>query len=460
MGPADAEQQPDVDPDLTTVAGIAPEDGRLAHPATHPDGGRARSRSEAENEVVGFVCDLLAAPETAVGGVEQGVQAAATTVLRGARDARPTVRRPTVVLPASAHPAWFEAAAAVGVTPLVVAVDLDGRVPVGGLTAAITPDTVLLLVSAPSWATGAIDPVPWAAAAAAVRDVPLHVDASSGGWTMAYGERLGRLRHPWDFSVPGVSSVTVELGPDDGSADGLVAVLHRTPDVRRDLMPDAAGQGPQESARAWEPAGVALADAAETCREVGHDTFARLAADALDAVRDLCLAVADVPGVSVAASPDATTLVLRAGAAADPFTLADTLHEQGWSAQPVLGVGHTPLLRLPVTPAMADHVDDVVEAIASASSAAQRRGRAQVDPTLDRLLAELDPDQPSVYSTQLLLGAAAALDEHPGSGARRSAVNLLLHAADGTSRDALLRAYREAGRRPLRRGTPRLTEQE
>ena len=118
----------DVERNLTALTGIDLDDGRLAHPATHglKRGAAApRSRQESENELVGFVCDLLQAPDETVGTVAAGLVESALLVMRAARDARPSLKRPTVVLPQSAHPAWFAAAASVGVVPVVAPIASD-----------------------------------------------------------------------------------------------------------------------------------------------------------------------------------------------------------------------------------------------------------------------------------------------------------------------------------------------
>ena len=63
----------------------------------------------------------------------------------------------------------------------------------------------------------------------------------------------------------------------------------------------------------------------------------------------------------------------------------------------------------------------------------------------------------SPYSAELLLDAAAVLDEadseHPG---RRSATNLLLKAAAPVVRETLVTFQRDRLSRPVRRGTPTL----
>lgn len=448
---------------LTTVVGIEPDDGRLAHPATHGTrrGSTApRGRAATEAELVGFVCDLLQAPDTAVGSVANGHADAALAVLRGAREARPHVRRPTVVLPDSAHPAWFAAARSLGVVPVVVPVDHDGRVPIGPLAAATKDDTVLVVASAASYTHGTVDPIAWIAAAASAKQVPLHVDASSGGWSLAYAELTGRVRQPWGFAVQGVTSVTVDVGPERGTDADVTLLLHRAPTTHRDTRLGGLGsRGALGGVAAWEPPGALLAEVAETLREVGHERCAELALDALDATAMLAHGLLDATGVTMAAYPDATTISLRTEAICDAFAFADALHLRGWSVQPLLPDSGAPIVRLQVTASMLAHVDVCLVAIAEAAAEAVGRGRAQVDPTLAALLERLDPQAVDPDAAGLLLDAAAVLDAaDPGQPDRRSATNLLLHAARPGVREALLGAHLDRVSAPVRRGTPELVE--
>lgn len=449
-------------PSLTSVLDVGPDDGRLAHRATHGTtrGVPApRSRWETENELVGFVCDLLQAPDSAVGTLSGGLDESASAILRAARDARPQLRRPSVVLPQSAHPAWFAAAAAVGVAVSVAPVALDGAVQVGPMTALIRDDTVLVVASAPSYTHGRVDPVAWIAAASAAHAVPLHVDASHGGWVLAYAELAGRVRLPWGFSVPGVSSITLDVGPDRGTDADVSMVVHRDPADRRALHAAAlASRGPLESDVAWSAPSRAVSGIAETVREVGHLCFARLALDALDATAALLDGLLDTRGVTPVAPPDATTLVLRTDATCDAFVLADALHHRGWTAQPFFPDQGPAMLRLPVTAAMLPLVPQCLAAIEDAVDEARARGRAQVDPTLERLLEQLDAQDVSEYAAELLLDAAAVLDESDvDQPERRQATNLLLRAAPPEIRELLLTYQRDRLTRPARKGAPVLT---
>lgn len=365
-----------------------------------------------------------------------------------------------MVLPESAHPAWFTAAAALGVVPVVIPVGTDGRVPVGPLAAAVREETVLVVASAPSFTHGVVDPIGWVAAATSAKQVPLHVDASAGGWSMAYARLLGRLGPMWGFDVPGVSSLTLEIGPERGVDADVTVILHRTRESRQAQQRAALERrGPHAWHATWRAAGEVADDVAETLREVGHEACADLALDALNATAALARGMLDVRGVQLAAQPDATTLSLRADATCDVFTFADALHQRGWATQPVVLDSGAALLRLPVTAAMLPVVDDCVRAIEEAAYDAQERGRAQVDPTLERLLDQLEPHRVSDYSARLLLDAAAVLDTaDPDQAGRRSATQLLLHAAPPGVREELLVIDHDRLSQPVRHGAPQLVD--
>ncbi|WP_246210568.1 aminotransferase class V-fold PLP-dependent enzyme [Nocardioides piscis] len=163
-----------------------------------------------ENELVGFAAGLLDAPDTVVGTVTSGGTESILLAVQGARDSRPDVPRPRMVLPSTAHAAFHKAAHYFGVEPVLVPVDAGFRADATAMAAAIDDSTVLVVASAPSYAHGVVDPVAEIAAAAAAAGVRCHVDACIGGWVLPYAARLGRPVAPWTFAVDGVTSISVD----------------------------------------------------------------------------------------------------------------------------------------------------------------------------------------------------------------------------------------------------------
>ena len=79
------------------------------------------------------------------------------------------------------------------------------------MEALIDDDTVLVVGSSPCYPYGVIDPIPELAALASGRGILMHVDACLGGWLLPWWERLGEPVPPWDFRVPGVTSLSADI---------------------------------------------------------------------------------------------------------------------------------------------------------------------------------------------------------------------------------------------------------
>ncbi|MEU7893902.1 aminotransferase class V-fold PLP-dependent enzyme [Nonomuraea sp. NPDC049152] len=140
-----------------------------------------------EKEVVGQVAALLGGGH---GIFTSGGTESIMLAVKAARDAS-EVADPSIVLPVTAHPAFHKAAHYLGVSVVQVPVSLETfEVSADDVAAAITPSTIMVVVSAPSYPQGVIDPVAEVAAVAAARGVPCHVDAYVGGWLLPW-LRLG-----------------------------------------------------------------------------------------------------------------------------------------------------------------------------------------------------------------------------------------------------------------------------
>ena len=126
-----------------------------------------------ENDLVGFACDLLDAPDSAVGSVTSGGTESVLLAVQGARDASPSVANPSMVVPSTVHAAFHKAAHYFGVTARVVPVGADFRADVAATAAAIDESTVLVVGSAPSYAHGVVDDDPVAGRARGVTRDPL-----------------------------------------------------------------------------------------------------------------------------------------------------------------------------------------------------------------------------------------------------------------------------------------------
>jgi len=406
-----------------------------------------------ENELVGNALRLLDAPATGVGTVTSGGTESVLLAVQAARDARPGLPEPSMVLPSTAHAAFHKAAHYFGVRPVLVPVRGDFRADVDAMRAAVDDSTVLVVASAPSYAHGVVDPVTDIAAIATEHGIRCHVDACIGGWVLPYAARLGRDVAPWTFAVDGVTSISVDLHKYAYTPKGASLLLHRTPALRKAQFFASAewpGYTMLNSTMQSTKSGGPLAAAWAVVGTIGDDGYADLTAQVLDGMDRLLAGLAELPALHVVAHPDSTLVALGTDGSCDVFTIADEMVSRGWYVQPQLTHdGHAPTLHLTLSAATAPHVEEFLSVLAEAVTVAVETGPVQVDPGVADFVRALDPSALSDDDFDGLL-ATVGMDGSSGSvlPERMAEVNALLDLAAPALREALLVAFLDRLSRP------------
>ena len=411
-----------------------------------------------ENAVVGAVSELLGGGpggvDSVVGNITSGGTESLILAVKAARDAHPSPS-PSMVIPSTAHAAFAKAAAYLRVRPVVVPVSPTTLRPSpSDIAAAITDDTVLVACSAPSYAHGVIDPVGAIAAAAVARGVRCHVDACFGGWTLPYLRRLGEPVPPFDFSVPGVTSVSVDLHKYAYCPKGVSVLLHRDETLRAPqyfAYADWPGYTMVNPTIASTRSGGPIAAAYATLRHLGDAGYLRLAATTLSAVRSLAAAISTVDGLRMVAEPESTVVVFTSThPALDLFVLADELAARGWHTQPQLAYADLPrTIHLTVTAAVGAQLSSFGSDLRDAVAAARALGPVTLDPGLVDFVTELAPGQ---LTPDTVAALAGGLGFTLGGGSplpdRRATINTLVEAAPIPVREALFGAFLSLLQRP------------
>ncbi|WNV84099.1 aminotransferase class V-fold PLP-dependent enzyme [Umezawaea sp. Da 62-37] len=397
-----------------------------------------------ENDVVRMAAGLLGGTAATVGAVTSGGTESCLLAVLAARDSRPDVARPAMVLPATAHAAFHKAAHYFGVRAVVVPVDPDTfRADPAAMAAAIDDDTVLVVASAPSYAHGVVDPVTEIAAAALAKGVRCHVDACIGGWVLPYFRRLGVELPPFDFAVDGVTSMSVDLHKYAYCPKGASVLLHASADLRRAqyfASADWPGYTMLNSTTQSTRSGGPLAAAWAVTRHLGDEGYLGLAERTLGAVRLILDGIADIDGLRVLGTPDSTLIAVTADRDDfDVFTAADEMKARNWYVQPQFAHGGSPAnLHLTVTAANAGSEAELLADLADSVRAAVKAGPVPVAPEVVAAIKALDPD---ALTPQEFAGLLAAAGLGGGGGAlpeRMAPVNALLAAASPRLRERLL----------------------
>ena len=141
--------------------------------------------------------------------------------------------RPEVVLAPTAHAAYWKAAEYFGLRLVLVPVSKDMRLSGASVRRALSRNTVAVVASAPSYPHGVVDDVAGIAAVARAGGVPLHVDACLGGFVLPFARKLGWPVPPFDFDVPGVTSMSVDTHKFGQAHKGTSVLLWASPSLRR-----------------------------------------------------------------------------------------------------------------------------------------------------------------------------------------------------------------------------------
>jgi sphinganine-1-phosphate aldolase len=291
-----------------------------------------------QNDVVGIVSGWLGSPEGAAGVFTSGGTESLLLAVKAARDqfaAQRGTALPNVVLPASAHAAFSKACHYFGVEARRVPVRDDWRADPDAMRAACDENTVLVVASAPQYPQGVIDDVPAIAALARDLGANCHVDACMGGVTLPYLARLGESVPPWNFEVPGVTSVSVDLHKFGYASKGAGVVVYRTKELRgwqHYVTDDWLGGLYGSSGLLGTKSGGPIAAAWAVLHHLGDEGYLRLTAAARRATLAIAEAITATPGLVLRAQPETTLLAFGAvdPDALDVFAVADELKRRGW----------------------------------------------------------------------------------------------------------------------------------
>ena len=291
-----------------------------------------QSLKRMERDVVGMTADLLHGPASAVGTLTSGGTESLLLAVKAARD-RANRRRPEIVLPETAHPAFDKAAHYFGVKLRLAKVGPDFRADPRAMARLIGRNTVLVVGSAPQYPHGVVDPIPELAELAARRGVPFHVDACFGGFLLPFLERLGHPVPPWDFRVPGVTSISADVHKYGYAPKGASVLLYRDMDHMKHQFFVTTRWSGGIYASATMPGsrpGACIAGAWASMMALGEAGYLALAEQALDTAKRLRAGLEGLDGIEVLGAGDAT-IVPWTTTDVDLYAVADQLAAKGWS---------------------------------------------------------------------------------------------------------------------------------
>ncbi|MCP5149131.1 MAG: aspartate aminotransferase family protein [Chromatiales bacterium] len=314
-----------------------------------------------EAEVVRMAAEILGGDESVRGNMTSGGTESIFLAVKTARDyrraTRPVRGTPNLVVPYSGHPAYYKAAHYMDLEVRPVPTRDDFRADVDAMADAIDDDTIFVLGSAPSFSLGVFDPIEDLGRLARERDLWLHVDACVGGFIAPHVRALGYPVPAYDFSVPGVTSISADLHKLGFAAKPASTILYRDEAHYRhqgyefDAWPRGVYKVPTFTGT--RPGG-AIAAAWSVLKFLGAAGYRELARQIMDVRARLQAGIRAIPELELIGDPE-IGLFCYGSPSLDIRSVAEAMSRRGWlpgiNADP-------PAIHLFLVPLHAVMVDD------------------------------------------------------------------------------------------------------
>ena len=300
-----------------------------------------------ETDVVRAVINLLRGAPNAVGHLTTGGTESIMLAVKAARDKaraeHPEVTQPEMVLPKTAHAAFHKAAHYLSIKPVLVDIDPQTfRVRAEDMRAAITPNTIFLVASAPNYSQGVIDPIAEIGKMAQEKNLLFHVDACVGGLHLSFMRKLGYNIPDFDFTVPGVTSVSTDLHKYGYAAKGCSVVMYRNKDIRKYQIfacTETTGYTLVNPTMLSTKSGGPMAGAWAILNFLGEEGYKQMIEEVQKATKRLIDGVNAIEDLQVLGEPVMCMFSFKSDTI-NVYQLADEMSKRGWYIQ---GQFSTPL---------------------------------------------------------------------------------------------------------------------
>ncbi len=378
-----------------------------------------------EAEVVAMTGSLLGGNDQTAGNMTSGGTESILLAVKTARDwtrkNRPDIEAPEIVLPATAHPAFDKAGHYFGVKTVKVPVTSDFRADVSAMRAALTTNTIMMVGSAPSYPQGVVDPITDLAAVAQKGQILFHVDACVGGFMLPFVARLGFEVPAFDFRVPGVTSISVDLHKYGYAAKGASVILYRDRELRRNqffIRTDWSGGIYASPGIGGTRPGGAIAASWAIMSYLGQEGYLAIANKVMQTTIKIRQGVEAIPGLKVLGDPPMSVLAIGS----DRLNIYEVGDEMGLNGWHLDRQQDPPSLHLTVTHAHAAVAEQFLADLAEATTKARRLSLGKIATSVQvglvKAAARILPEK---TMSDLTARASALIGVSGGTMPRRSA---------------------------------------
>jgi len=291
-----------------------------------------------EKETILMTGRLLGSKEAAgsilTGGTEANILAMWAAKRKGKK-------RRKVVLPETSHFSFDKAADMMDLELCKIPCDSNGRVRSDLFIAALDNTTMAAVGIAGTTGLGAVDPIEELSSGCRKLGIPFHVDAAFGGFVLPFLKEAGYPAGAFDFTLPGVESITLDPHKMGRSAIPAGMLLFRDRESaaysETSVSYLAGGETVQQSVVGTR-SGASVAAVWATMEHLGIDGYVETVKTCMERTWYLYERIQKLPGIAAIISPEMNVLGIRPEKVTrekvmslDAKGLAEELRERGWA---------------------------------------------------------------------------------------------------------------------------------
>ena len=293
-----------------------------------------------EAEIISMTANMLGATNTKdkiVGAVSSGGTESILLAIKSYRDrAREEkgITKPEMIAPVTAHAAFDKAAHYFNIKLVKIPLKDDLSVDIEKYSAAFNDNTIVAIGSAPAFPHGLIDPIEELSEIARSKGVGFHTDGCLGGFILPWAAKLGYPVPKFDFTLPGVTSMSADTHKYGYAAKGTSVVLYRGEELRHYqyfTIADWPGGLYFSPTFAGSRAGALSAACWATMLSMGEEGYLKASKAILETSTKIKDGIKAIPELELIGNPLFVIAFKTASPQMDVYRVLDKMAEKHWS---------------------------------------------------------------------------------------------------------------------------------
>ncbi len=316
------------------------------------DPGLFKGTREIEKRFIFFIQNLLNAPPSASGLTVSGGTEGNIT---GMWIAKQLSQNQEIIIPASAHFSFQKIATLMDMKLKPIPLTSDFKMDAASIKKRISSKTAAVVGIAGSTDLGVIDPIEEIGEICNDEHVYFHVDAAFGGFIIPFLEKLGLHQGKFDFSIDGVSSISIDAHKMGFAAIPLGTIILREKEWLDEIsvLSSCINSTKQAGILGTRSGGPVAAGYAVT-RYLGLEGYQEIANHCMDTTFYACEQFQNM-GLSLVIDPELNVICIRLK---KPQKIVTMLEQKGWRVNPV---DHLSSIRIVCMPQITkEHIDNFI----------------------------------------------------------------------------------------------------